>query len=236
MCNALFGSMNALFWRFRGDSVMASAYANRREAGKELAAHLNDYAHRADVVILALPRGGVPVAFEVACALEAPLDVLVVRKLGVPSQPELAMGAIASGNAFYLDERIVDYAGVSKAGLDNVIAREREELKRREKLYRGHAPLYDVSGRVAIIVDDGMATGATMKAAAMSLRNAHPARIVAAVPVAPLDSEARIEDVVDEFVCVIRPHQYFGVGQFYVDFEQTGDDEVRDLLDQAKKR
>lgn len=214
---------------------MLSSFENRRAAGKELAAHLDHYAHRDDVSVLALPRGGVPVAFEVARVLGAALDVLVVRKLGVPSEPELAMGAIASGDAFYLDERIVDYAGVSRHALEEVIARERIELKRRERLYRGDKPPLGVDGRVAIIVDDGMATGATMKVAAMSLRNARPSRIVAAVPVAPLESEARVEAIVDEFVCVLRPRHYFGVGQFYADFEQTSDDEVRDLLDQALK-
>jgi putative phosphoribosyl transferase len=171
----------------------------------------------------------------VARALGAPLDVLVVRKLGVPVQPELAMGAIASGDAFYLDERIVQYAGVAKDDLERVIAKERAELARREKLYRGSQPPLDVEVRVAIIVDDGMATGATMKAAAMSLRHAHPSKIVAALPVAPLDSEARVDEVVDEFVCVLRPHQYYGVGQFYIDFDQTSDDEVRELLDAARK-
>jgi putative phosphoribosyl transferase len=214
---------------------MNSTFENRREAGRELAQHLKAYANRNDVSVLALPRGGVPVAFEVARALGAPLDVLVVRKLGVPVQPELAMGAIASGDAFFLDERIVEYAGVGKDELGQVIARERVELARREKLYRGDAPPLDVRGRVAIVVDDGMATGATMKAAAMSLRQAHPAKIVAALPVAPLDSEARVEDVVDEFVCVMRPRNYFGVGQFYVDFDQTSDEEVRELLDAARK-
>ncbi|SAK64517.1 phosphoribosyl transferase [Caballeronia hypogeia] len=214
---------------------MSSIFANRREAGRELATHLTHYAKRADVSVLALPRGGVPVAYEVARALGAPLDVLVVRKLGVPVQPELAMGAIASGDAFFLDERIVEYAGVGKDDLARVIERERAELERREKLYRGERPPLDVPGRIAIVVDDGMATGATMKAAAMSLRQAHPAKIVAALPVAPLDSEARVEEVVDEFVCVMRPLRYFGVGQFYIDFDQTSDAEVRELLDAAQK-
>ncbi|KIG06821.1 phosphoribosyltransferase [Caballeronia concitans] len=213
---------------------MTSTFIDRRDAGRELAALLSAYAERDDVIVLGLPRGGVPVAFEVASALDAALDVLVVRKLGVPWQPELAMGAIASGNAFYLDERIVDYAGVSKTALDEVIANERAELQRRETLYRGSRPPLDVARKVAIIVDDGMATGATMKAAAISLRRAHapPASIVAAVPVAPLDSEARVAGVVDEFVCVLRPYQYLGVGQFYLDFDQTSDDEVRALLSQ----
>jgi len=214
---------------------MNSVFENRRAAGRELAQHLSAYAGRNDVTVLALPRGGVPVAYEVACALGARLDVLVVRKLGVPVQPELAMGAIASGDAFYLDERIVQYAGVAKDDLERVIAKERAELARRETLYRGSQPPLDVEGRVAIVVDDGMATGATMKAAAMSLRHAHPSKIVAALPVAPLDSEARVEEVVDEFVCVMRPRHYFGVGQFYIDFDQTSDDEVRELLDAARK-
>ncbi|WP_277183770.1 phosphoribosyltransferase [Caballeronia sp. BR00000012568055] len=214
---------------------MHSSFENRRAAGCELATRLDRYAHKNDVSVLALPRGGVPVAFEVARALGAVLDVLVVRKLGAPLEPELAMGAIASGDAFYLDERIVDYAGVSRRALEEVIARERIELERRERLYRGDKPPLDVDGRIAIIVDDGMATGATMKVACMSLRNARPSRIVAAVPVAPLESEARVEAIVDEFVCVLRPRHYFGVGQFYADFEQTSDDEVRDLLDQALK-
>ncbi|MDR5762639.1 phosphoribosyltransferase [Caballeronia sp. LZ035] len=214
---------------------MDSTFDNRRHAGRDLATHLRRYAHRDDVVVLALPRGGVPVAFEVARALATPLDILVVRKLGVPAQPELAMGAIASGDAFFLDRSIVDYAGVSQEQLDRVIAEERAELRRRDRLYRGARPPLDVSGRVAILVDDGMATGATLKAAAMSLRRAHPARIVAALPVAPLDSDARIERVVHEFVCVLRPHAFFGVGQFYADFDQTSDDEVRDLLAAAQR-
>ncbi|GGD62598.1 phosphoribosyltransferase [Caballeronia grimmiae] len=211
---------------------MTSTFTDRRHAGRELATLLSTYAARDDVIVLGLPRGGVPVAFEVASALDAMLDVLVVRKLGVPWQPELAMGAIASGDAFYLDERIVEYAGVSASALEDVIASERAELGRRERLYRGSRPPLILSGKIAIIVDDGMATGATMKAAAMSLRNgdAPPALIVAAVPVAPLDSEARVAHVVDEFVCVLRPQQYLGVGQFYFDFDQTSDEEVRTLL------
>jgi len=218
---------------------MSFQFIDRRYAGRALARALAERLPRLvgdpDTVVLALPRGGVPVAYEVALALDVPLDVLVVRKLGVPVQPELAMGAIASGDAFYLDERIVQYAGVAKDDLERVIAKERAELARREKLYRGSQPPLDVEGRVAIIVDDGMATGATMKAAAMSLRHAHPSKIVAALPVAPLDSEARVDEVVDEFVCVLRPHQYYGVGQFYIDFDQTSDDEVRELLDAARK-
>jgi putative phosphoribosyl transferase len=211
---------------------MNSVFRDRREAGRELAALLSGYANRDDVIVVGLPRGGVPVASEVARALGAKLDVLVVRKLGVPLQPELAMGAIASGDAFYLDERIVDYAGVSKLELDAVIERERAELARREAMYRGSRPPLDTAGKVVILVDDGMATGATMRAAAMSLRNANapPARVVAALPVAPLDATARFAGVVDEFVCALQPHHFMGVGQFYIDFDQTSDGEVRALL------
>ncbi|WP_250473712.1 phosphoribosyltransferase [Caballeronia sp. GAFFF1] len=211
---------------------MNSFFKDRREAGRELATLLAEFANRDDVIVLGLPRGGVPVAFEVASALGAALDVLIVRKLGVPSQPELAMGAIASGDAFYLDERIVDYAGVSKPELVAVIEGERAELARREAMYRGSRPPLDTAGKVAIVVDDGMATGATMRAAAMSLRNggAAPARLIAALPVAPLDAASRFTEVVDSCVCVLQPRHFLGVGQFYVDFEQTSDDEVRALL------
>lgn len=214
---------------------MQTVFDNRIDAGRALAALLGAYAGRDDVLVLGLPRGGVPVGYEVARALDADLDVLVVRKLGVPIQPELAMGAIASGGAFYLDDSIVRYTGVTQAELDAVIARERNELARRESAYRGARGPLEVEGRVAIVVDDGMATGATMKAAAMALRERKPARIVAALPVTPADSDARIEGVVDEFVCVMRPRNFFGVGQFYVDFSQTSDEEVSSLLMQARE-
>jgi putative phosphoribosyl transferase len=214
---------------------MESVFDNRVDAGRALAGLLGAYAGRDDVLVLGLPRGGVPVGFEVARALDADLDVLVVRKLGVPIQPELAMGAIASGGAFFLDDDIVRYTGVSPAELDAVIARERNELARRESAYRGARGTLDVEGRIAILVDDGMATGATMKAAAMALRERKPARIVAALPVAPADSDAQIERVVDEFVCVMRPRNFFGVGQFYIDFSQTSDEEVSGLLQLAQE-
>jgi putative phosphoribosyl transferase len=214
---------------------MESVFDNRVDAGRALAGLLGAYAGRDDVLVLGLPRGGVPVGFEVARALDADLDVLVVRKLGVPIQPELAMGAIASGGAFFLDDDIVRYTGVSPAELDAVIERERNELARRESAYRGARGPLDVEGRIAILVDDGMATGATMKAAAMALRERKPARIVAALPVAPADSDAQIERVVDEFVCAMRPRNFFGVGQFYIDFSQTSDDEVSELLQLAQE-
>jgi putative phosphoribosyl transferase len=214
---------------------MESVFDNRVDAGRALAGLLGAYAGRDDVLVLGLPRGGVPVGFEVARALDADLDVLVVRKLGVPIQPELAMGAIASGGAFFLDDDIVRYTGVSPAELDAVIERERNELARRESAYRGARGPLDVEGRIAILVDDGMATGATMKAAAMALRERKPARIVAALPVAPADSDAQIERVVDEFVCAMRPRNFFGVGQFYIDFSQTCDEEVSEFLQLAQE-
>jgi putative phosphoribosyl transferase len=216
------------------DSGMKSMFANRAEAGQALVKLLGDYAARDDVVVLGLPRGGVPVAFEIAQALPAELDVLIVRKLGVPVQPELAMGAIASGGALYVDHNVVRYMGVTGAEFDAVLARERSELSRREALYVDKRTTAEIEGRVAIVVDDGMATGATMKAAVMSLREKKPSRIVAALPVVPADSDACMDEVVDEWVCVLRPHNYFGVGQFYLDFDQTDDAEVFELLRQAR--
>jgi putative phosphoribosyl transferase len=215
------------------DSSMNSVFANRAEAGRALVKLLGDYAARDDVVILGLPRGGVPVAFEIARSLPGELDVLIVRKLGVPAQPELAMGAIASGGALYVDRNVIRYMGVTGAEFDGVLAREQSELSRREALYRDKRPKVVIEGRVAIVVDDGMATGATMKAAVMALREKKPSRIVAALPVVPADSDAGVESLVDELVCVLRPHNYFGVGQFYLDFDQTDDAEVFELLRQA---
>ncbi|WP_118181242.1 phosphoribosyltransferase [Paraburkholderia phosphatilytica] len=213
-------------------------FANRADAGRELARLLTHYAARSDVIVLALPRGGVPVAFEVAKALAAPLDLLVVRKLGVPYQPELAMGAIASGGALYVDRHLVRDACVDTAQFDAVLARERGELARREAQYRGTRAPLAVADRVAIVVDDGMATGASLRAAALALRargeTDRPVKIVAALPVAPYSAAARIGDTVDEFVCVKTPMRFISVGQYYVDFQQTEDDEVRALLDAAR--
>jgi putative phosphoribosyl transferase len=214
---------------------MESMFANRAEAGCAVAGLLGGYAGRDDVVVLGLARGGVPVAFEVARALDSGLDVLVVRKLGVPAQPELAMGAIALGGALYRDRDMIQSMGVTEAQFAGVLARERMELARREALYRGPRPTLEIEGRVAIVVDDGMATGATMKAAVMALRERKPARIVAALPVVPADAEGRIDNIVDELVRVLRPHTYFGVGQFYFDFAQTEDAEVFRLLTQARE-
>ncbi|AIO25147.1 MULTISPECIES: phosphoribosyltransferase [Burkholderia] len=213
---------------------MFECFADRTDAGCQLAGALRDYAGRGNVVVLALPRGGVPVAYPVARALHAPLDVLVVRKLGVPSDPELAMGAIATGGAIHLQRSVLRSMGVSDAQLADVIARETVELYRREALYRGAAPPLPVEGRIAIVVDDGVATGASMRVALQTLRERHPARIVAAAPVAPAGARHAFDDLVDAFVTVWQPLPFFGISQFYARFEQTSDDEVRALLDAAR--
>jgi putative phosphoribosyl transferase len=213
---------------------MDRIFANRAEAGHALAQRLRAYASRDDVIVLALPRGGVPVAAEVAMALHAPLDLLMVRKLGVPWQEELAMGAIASGGALYVDRRLMREADVTEPEFERVLAEARLELARRESLYRGgQTPFqtpFDVTARIAIVVDDGMATGATLHAAARALRSRAPAKIVAALPVAPSDGRARLGDAIDEFVCAMTPRVFFSVGQFYQDFAEVTDDDVRTLL------
>lgn len=214
-----------MIWQFR----------DRRDAGRQLAIKLEAYAGRDDVIVLALPRGGVPVGYEVARALGTAFDILTVRKLGVPQQPELAAGAIASGGAVFLNQQVLQVAGVSAAALHGIEARERAELERREKLYRGMRPPPEVRGKTVIVVDDGMATGASMQAAVMALRSLLPARIVVAVPVAPADAVRRMDETADEFACVVTSVAFYAVGQFYRDFEQVTDAEVRQLLDKARK-
>ncbi|HEY1997594.1 phosphoribosyltransferase [Paraburkholderia sp.] len=217
---------------------MQRLFPNRADAGRSLARHLRAYAKRNDVIVLALPRGGVPVGFEVAAALHAPLDVLMVRKLGVPWQEELAMGAIASGDALYVDRSMLREAAVTEPQFEAALAAARLELARREALYRDNRGAANIAGWTAIVVDDGMATGATLKAALRALRGLGtraPAKIVAALPVAPTDAELRLGDAVDEFVCVLTPQVFFSVGQFYDDFGETSDDEVRTLLAAALK-
>jgi putative phosphoribosyl transferase len=209
---------------------MDRPFTDRRDAGRQLARRLAAWAGRNDVVVLALPRGGVPVAFEVAAALRAPLDVLPVCKLGMPWQPELAMGALSSNGAQYVDPAMVREAGVDPLRLERELANAREELARRDARYRGERAPWPVSGRVAIIVDDGMATGASLKAAALALASRQPARIVAALPVAPVDAWVRVGEAVDELVCVRQPPGFMSVGQFYDDFGQTSDAEVTELL------
>lgn len=211
-------------------------FRDRHDAGRRLAGSLSAYAGRPDAIVLALPRGGVPVAFEVAAALGVPLDVFLVRKLGAPGQPELAMGAIASGGARVLDRSLVARLGVSAAQVAEVEARELRELERRERAYRGDRPAPSVAGRTVILVDDGVATGASLKAAIAALREQGPAAIVAAVPVAPVSTRRALEALADEVVCVASPEPFYAVGNFYDDFGETGDEEVRELLARAGRR
>jgi erythromycin esterase-like protein/adenine/guanine phosphoribosyltransferase-like PRPP-binding protein len=210
-------------------------FRDRREAGRLLAAKLTAYANRPDVVVLALPRGGVPVAYEVAQALNAPLDVFIVRKLGVPGYEELAMGAIASGGARVLNDPIVRDLRIPDYVIDRVAAEEGEELARRERAYRGGRPPLDVRGRTVILVDDGLATGATMRAAVKALRQREPARIIVAVPTASPDTCEELRAEVDEVVCAITPQPFYAVGYWYEDFTQTTDQEVRELLARAQQ-
>ncbi|ACC76045.1 phosphoribosyltransferase [Paraburkholderia phymatum] len=213
---------------------MSDLFQNRTDAGKQLAALLERYAGRNDVVVLALPRGGVPVGYEVAQALRCPFDVLLVRKLGTPHNPELAMGAIATGDAIYLNESVLRAVPVSEEQLLEAIARERIELDRRESAYRGRLPPAAVEDKTVIVVDDGMATGSTMHAALNALRTRHPKQIVVAVPVCPAGAEACFQSIADDFVCVMQPDWFMGIGQFYADFTQTGDEEVRTCLAAAR--
>lgn len=211
---------------------MYALFKDRTEAGRVLAERLRGEAGP-EALVLALPRGGVPVAFEVAMALGAELDVLPVRKIGVPGQPELAMGAIASGEALYVDRNTMQATRVSQAQFDAVLAAERLELARRERLYRGNRPPIRVDGRTVVLVDDGIATGATLKAALLALKAQHPRRIVAALPVAPVGIEREFAEIADAFVCVAQPSLFFSVGQHYEDFGETTDDDVRALLRRA---
>jgi putative phosphoribosyl transferase len=215
---------------------MSALFQNRRDAGRALAAMLDEYANRRDVLVLALPRGGVPVALELATALRAPLDVFVVRKLGVPGHEELAMGAIATGGVRVLNEDVVQSLGIPQAVIDAVTAAEQKELQRREQLYRGGRPAPEVRGRTSILVDDGLATGSTMRAAVAALRQQRPARIVVAVPVGAPSTCDEFRADVDQIVCGFTPEPFYGVGQWYEDFSQTSDEEVRELLDLAAKR
>lgn len=212
---------------------MSPRFRDRREAGRRLAADLARYANRADVRVLALPRGGVPVAFEVAIALDAPLDVFVVRKLGVPGHEEYAMGAIASGGVVLLNEQVVRAAGVSNAEVERVLEDERRELQRREQRYRGARAAPAVAGNTVLLVDDGLATGSSMLAAVQALRAEDPARVVVAVPVASPDTCETMRRAADEVVCSVTPEPFHAVGLWYEDFGQTTDDEVHDLLEQA---
>ena len=208
-------------------------FRDRTEAGRLLAQKLREYANRDDVVVLALPRGGVPVGFEVAKALNAPLDIFLVRKLGLPEQEELAMGAIAAGGVRVLNDEVVRALDIPDEIVDAVAAKEKRELERREREYRGGRAPVDVRGRTVILIDDGLATGSSMRAAALALRNKQPAQIVVAVPVGAPSTCAEFESVVDKVVCAVTPEPFWGVGQWYRDFSQTSDEEVRDLLGRA---
>jgi predicted phosphoribosyltransferase len=209
-------------------------FADRREAGRILASLVMKYADRDDVLVLALPRGGVPVGFEVAQALRAPLDVFIVRKLGVPGHDELAMGAIATGGVRVLNDVVVISLELEPKVIDAVAAKEGKELARRERLYRGARPAPDVHGRTVILVDDGLATGSSMRAAVAALRKQEPARIVVAVPVAAPETCEEFKTEVDEVVCAATPRMFNGVGRWYGDFSQTTDEEVHELLAQAR--
>ena len=210
-------------------------YRDRREAGRYLAKKLADYAGRSDVLVLALPRGGVPVAYEVARALGSPLDVFLVRKLGVPGHEELAMGAIASGGLVLLNQEMVRALGIGSNLINDVISTQRTELERRDRQYRGDRPPPDVRGKTVILIDDGLATGASMRAAIAALRQQHPARIVVAVPIAAPSTCAELGEEVDEIVCARTPEPFRAVGLWYDDFTQTTDEEVRDLLGRARE-
>lgn len=209
-------------------------FRDRSEAGQVLAQELRAYAGREDVIVLALPRGGVPVAFEVARALQAPLDVFVVRKLGVPGHEELAMGAIASGGVLVLEPTVIEDLAIPPDVVADVAAREEQERLRREREYRGDRPEPDVRGRTVILVDDGLATGSTMRAAVAALRKLQPARIVVAVPVAAPSACADLAPEVDDIVCARTPEPFRSVGSWYLEFSQTTDDEVRELLARAE--
>jgi putative phosphoribosyl transferase len=209
------------------------AFRDRTEAGALLAAHLSQYRDDANVVVLGLPRGGVPVAYEVAKALHAPLDVFIVRKLGLPGQEELAMGAIATGGVIVLNDEVVRGLDVSQQVLDSAIASEQRELDRREHEYRDGRPALSVEGRTVIIVDDGLATGSTMRAAVRALRRLKPARIVVAVPVGARSTCTQLRSDADEVVCAEAPEHFYAVGLWYHDFSQTTDQEVKQLLADA---
>ena len=211
-------------------------FADRSDAGRALAERLAHYRGRANLRVLGLPRGGIPVAYEVARALGAPLDVFVVRKLGVPGHEELAMGAIATGGVRIVNRDVVSSLGIDAATLDRVAVAEQAELERRESAYRGGRSAVDVAGATVILVDDGLATGSTMRAAVAAIREQRPERLVVAVPVAAPQTRDDLRREVDEIVCVATPDPFLAVGRFYEDFSQTTDREVSALLEQAAPR
>ena len=213
---------------------MQPQFGDRREAGQVLASELGAFAGRSDLLVLGLPRGGVPVAWEVARALDAPLDVFLVRKLGVPGHEELAMGAIASGGVRVINDYVVQSLRIPEHAIDAVAAREQEELERRERAYRGDRPPPEVREHTVILVDDGLATGSTMRAAAAALREQRPRELVVAVPVAARETCDAFRSEVDQVVCAMTPEPFYAVGMWYRDFSQTTDEEVHELLEQAR--
>jgi putative phosphoribosyl transferase len=210
-------------------------FRDRSQAGQLLATRLSKYANRKDVLVLALPRGGVPVGFEVAKALNAPLDIIVVRKLGVPGHEELAMGAIAPGGLRVLDPGVVQRSHVSTSTIEAIAAKEQAEMTRREMVYRGNTPAADVGDKIVLLVDDGLATGSTMRVAAAAVKRGEPTQIVVAVPTAPPSSVHDLQAEADEVVAYMTPRLFFGVGEWYQKFNQVSDEEVRALLEEAKR-
>jgi putative phosphoribosyl transferase len=210
-------------------------FRDRADAGRLLAMRLKEYSNQPDLLVLGLPRGGVPVAFEVARALKAPLDTFLVRKLGVPGHEELAMGAIASGGARVLNDMVVSGLNFDNEAIDRVTELELKELQRRERRYRGDKPGPDVHNRTVILIDDGLATGTTMRAAAIALRQQQPAKIIVAVPVAASETCDEFRNLVDEVICAVTPRELYAVGLWYGDFSQTSDDEVYELLERSRK-
>lgn len=213
---------------------MHPKFRDRAEAGQELAAELREYAGRDNVVVLALPRGGVPVGAEVARALSAPLDVFLVRKIGLPGHEEFAMGAIASGGVVMINEHVVRTYGVSRSQIESVVERERGELERRERRYRGDNSLPSLAGKTVILVDDGLATGSSMRAAVEAVRGLGPAETIVAVPIAPAETCDALASEVDRVVCALTPEPFYAVGLWYRDFSQTTDDEVMHILEKVR--
>jgi predicted phosphoribosyltransferase len=211
-------------------------FSDRRDAGRKLAQQLTRYANRSDVVVLALPRGGVPVAYEVALALNAPLDIFTVRKLGVPGHEELAMGAIATGGARVINQDIVRMFNIPQGMVEAVVKSELKELERREREYRGDRTMREINDHTAILIDDGLATGASMHAAILGLRAKDPASIVVAVPTAALETCEAFREAVDDIVCATTPEPFYGVSRWYDDFSQTTDEEVQRLLEDVGRQ
>jgi len=208
-------------------------FSDRSEAGIILAKYLKDYIGNPNVIILALPRGGVPVAFEIATALAVPLDVIIVRKLGLPGYEELAMGAIASGGTVFFNEALLNQLNLNRLSIQNVVEKEREELLRREQLYRGNRPFPNLKEKIVILVDDGIATGSTMMAAIEAIRNHKPKSIIIAVPVAAYSTCEELAPLVERIVCPLKPIDFYAVGLWYENFPQTSDDEVIELLNKS---